>query len=141
MISDRIADKIDVADCWQWTGVTTRLGYGSVSVDGITKSAHRVVYEALVGPVPPECGLDHLCRNRSCVNPDHLEPTTHRENVLRGEGIAAKNARKTHCIVGHPFTGDNLIIRGNGRQCRECGRKRSREYMRALRKNKTKKRK
>lgn len=89
--------------------------------------AHRVVYEELVGPIPDGLMLDHLCRVRHCVNPEHLEPVTNRENVLRGEGHSAKAARATHCLKGHPYAGENLRILSNGwRRCRACHRERER---------------
>ncbi|MDP9224875.1 MAG: HNH endonuclease [Actinomycetota bacterium] len=91
--------------------------------------AHRVAYELLVGPIPEGLTLDHLCRNTSCVNPQHLEPVTVRENVLRGMGWGAKNKRKTHCHRGHPFDAKNTLrIPGGTRKCRTCANQASREY-------------
>jgi hypothetical protein len=103
----------DLGACWIWTGKLDR-GYGR----------HKAVYEALLGPVPTGLELDHLCRVRACVNPPHLEPVTHKENVLRGETIAAKHLAKTHCKHGHPFDEANTYWRktpwGVGRMCRTC---------------------
>ena len=84
--------------------------------------------------IPDGKELDHLCRNRKCVNPKHLESVTHRENILRGETIMAENARKTHCWRGHPLSGKNLKLKPNGhRQCRACAAMRSRGYKLAKR--------
>jgi hypothetical protein len=80
----------------------------------------------LVGPIPEGKQLDHLCRNRACINPEHLEPVTAKENILRGESFSAKNARKTHCIHGHELSGDNLRILKHGRVCLECRRTKDR---------------
>lgn len=112
----------DASGCWNWTGQKSPKGYAVTHFKGIsTTRAHRVFYMLLVGEVPKGFELDHLCRNRSCVNPDHLEVVTTKVNVLRGIGPTAINARKTHCIRGHPLSGDNLYTRRSGkRQCRIC---------------------
>lgn len=95
-------------------------GYGNFWNDKYT-SAHRFSYEFANGPVPDGLQLDHLCRNRLCVNPGHIEPVTQRVNMLRGISPAAENARKTHCMNGHPLIGTNLVLRKSGsRGCRHC---------------------
>jgi hypothetical protein len=107
--------------CWLWTGAL-RDGYGSyTSYDAgrvpmrKTSNAHRVVYEEFVGPIPAGLQLDHKCRVRCCVNPDHLEPVTQRENILRGEGVAAVRAKQMTCKRGHPLAWD-----GWQRRCLPC---------------------
>lgn len=89
--------------------------------------AHRVYYEARFGPIPAGLQLDHLCRNRGCVNPDHLEPVTCRENLMRGHTVAAANAKKTHCNAGHALAGDNLRVWKGKRYCIVCQRERQKE--------------
>ena len=124
-----IADNIDASgDCWQWIGNIQTGGYGQTYIDGKPRLAHRVVWETLVGKIPENLELDHLCRNSACVNPDHLEPVTHRENVRRGVAGGSANKAKTHCKHGHPFSGDNLIIEKRSsvfrrRRCRTCHNK------------------
>lgn len=114
--------KID-PECWQWQGMISDKGYGLGHYQGVGFRAHRTMYEILVGRIPDELELDHLCRNRACVKPDHLEPVTHQENVVRSNGPSAINAGKTHCIHGHAFSGDNLGIYANGkRYCKACKR-------------------
>lgn len=107
-------------ECWLWQGALD-YGYGKYSRN---KRAHRISYELLVGPIPDGLDLDHLCRNRACVNPAHLEPVAHRENVLRGESVAAKYARRTHCCRGHELTPENTYFqKGRAtRHCRACKR-------------------
>jgi hypothetical protein len=120
-VRERIAAGVvhDDSDCWLWQGVTHETGYALINVKNTTRRAHRVAYEAFVGPIPDGLTLDHLCRVRHCVNPAHLEPVTMRENLMRGDSPAAVNVRKTHCPKGHPYSGDNLYV-FKGRNCRTC---------------------
>lgn len=113
--------EVNLDDCWLWAGAKHPLGYGNIRVAGKTSYVHRVIYEALVCELPANISLDHLCRQPACFNPDHLEPVTHKENVLRGIGPTAVNAKKTHCKQGHKLAGDNLRITvAGGRLCRVC---------------------
>lgn len=122
--------------CWEWVGTTNLDGYGRMYVAGRLKQAHREMYERVNGPITTGLTLDHLCRNRVCINPDHLEAVPHRVNVLRGNGWAGKHARQTHCSQGHPLSGDNLVaaesLRGS-RRCRICWNDKCRSYMRRKR--------
>lgn len=110
--------------CWQWIAAMKSNGYGVFSMGGRAGRdyyAHRLAYEHYIGRIPEGMQIDHLCRNRACVNPTHLEPVTMKENLLRGQGPTGTNARKTHCKYGHPFTAENAYIRPNGtRHCRKC---------------------
>lgn len=108
--------------CWLWTGTVSETGYGNISVNGRSRAAHRYAYENAVAPIPAELVTDHLCRNRCCVNPQHLEPVTVRENNLRGVGAPAINSQKTHCKRGHEFTPENTKPQGHWRMCRTCVR-------------------
>lgn len=122
-LSERFWPKVRKTDgCWEWIGSVRPNSYGQVrGANGRTQKAHRVAYELLVGPIPPGLQLDHLCRNRKCVNPAHLEPVTQRVNILRGESPAAKGARATECPQGHPYDDENTRIKpGGGRDCRAC---------------------
>jgi len=103
-------------DCWIWIGVRSG-GYGRYTFRGKLTGAHRFYYELVNGPIAEGLQIDHLCRNRACVNPDHLEPVTIGENVLRGIGRSAQNARKTECLRGHPLNGSNLYIDPRGQRC------------------------
>jgi hypothetical protein len=109
-------------ECWPWVGAISRDGYGRLGRD----YAHRAAWEFHRGPIPLGWWIDHLCRNRVCVNPDHLEPVPPAVNILRGESPSARHARQTHCVRGHPLDGENLYRWRGRRQCRECRRDRQR---------------
>jgi hypothetical protein len=107
--------------CWQYSGRLNRDTHSQVKLAGRNRLGHRLAYEWLVGPIPSTLVLDHLCRNRSCVNPAHLEPVTAKENVMRGYGAPAIHARKTHCPQGHPYDETNtILLTDGGRRCRTC---------------------
>lgn len=110
-------------ECWEWRAAK-EAGYGRFGRRDATSQAHRISYENLVGPIPEGLVLDHLCRNRSCVNPEHLEPVTIGENVLRGETLPAKLKARTHCINGHEYSLANTHWLNNKRFCRACNRER-----------------
>ena len=131
-LPDRFWSKVDKSgECWEWTGSLSPEGYGRISVGGRPMYAHRLSCEDAHGPIPDGYTVDHLCRVRKCVRPDHLEPVTQRENCLRGESPAAKHARKTHCVHGHEFTRENTYVRPDSppgrpyRECRTCIRART----------------
>ena len=128
---DNSVERIPFSGCWIWLR-TIRRGneYGRVSISGRTLSAHRWVYEVIRGRIPNGLELDHICKVRCCVNPDHLEPVTHKENTLRGIGPTSQNAKKTHCVNGHELSGANLgeQWKGMGRKCVTCSRRAKLDY-------------
>ncbi len=122
----------DVNGCWPWLGKLTKAGKGGpggygkfypakeVGEKRPAVMAHRYSYELFRGKIQDGLEPDHLCRNRACVNPWHLEAVTHKVNMLRGHVPQAVNALKTHCNNGHPLSGDNLRMEGQSRRCRAC---------------------
>jgi hypothetical protein len=117
------------AGCWEWQRNVLRNGYGQKSFGGKMYLAHRVAWTDMNGPIPQSMTLDHLCRNRKCVRPNHLEPVSIKVNILRGNGMAAKNKRQTHCHNGHLFNEVNTYVCSEGsRNCRICNRKKTQLY-------------
>jgi len=107
--------------CWLWIAALDPHGYGKFRWNGDNdRRAHRYSYITYREPIPPGLVLDHLCRVKPCVNPQHLQAVTDRVNVLRGVGVAAQNAKKPTCTMGHPLEGTNLKRLGNRRRCRKC---------------------
>jgi hypothetical protein len=133
---ERLMSKVRVDGifgCWVWTAAKSGSGYGQIFYRGRQQNAHRVAYQLLVGAITPGLELDHLCRNRPCVNPAHLEPVTSSENKRRspltGRGRHANrpggnngNGLRTACRQGHAFTPANTYQRADGRRCRTCNR-------------------
>lgn len=136
LLIDRLLRRIDLTGppppapqrpveggCWLWEGGCIPAGYGSISIDDTTHMVHRVVYEAAVEPIPPNLDLDHICRVPACCNPDHLEPVTRLENVLR--------TQRATCRRGHPMTLENtgpVKGRPNQRVCRLCAKEKTRRF-------------
>lgn len=146
-VRDRLLSKIEKGEsgCWLFTGFLNDGGYGVMAdAQARTRPAHRLAYEAFVGPIPEGLQLDHLCHTRDtkcrggatcphrrCVNPAHLEPVTQRENTLRGVSFSAVNATKTHCDKGHEYTPENTYQRTpTHRVCRICNNAAYRSYYR-----------
>lgn len=130
--TDKIADVFDKfvapepnSGCWLWTGHVNNAGYGMLTRRAVSKSpmlAHRFMFSVVRGPIPHGAEIDHKCRTRCCVNPDHLEAVSRLENVRRAVPFRPGPYKQT-CPKGHPYSGENLMIKSNGRRhCRECSR-------------------
>jgi hypothetical protein len=120
-----LAGGRSVGDCWIWQGCLSH-GYGQMTYKGVPGRAYRYVYEVFVGPIPEGLELDHLCANPACVNPRHLEPVTHAENMRR-YGLRKEPA--TECWRGHSFDEDNTVVRKDGsRTCKKCRRASNRRH-------------
>lgn len=139
--NDRFFSKVSKngpGGCWLWTGAITSDGYGSYWVGNKSFKAHRIAYQMSVGTIPSGLQIDHLCRIRNCVNTDHMELVTSKENSLRGMGWAGrlgnagKQAARTHCKQGHLFDLVNTRVAANGwRYCRTCNREKARRIRKA----------
>jgi hypothetical protein len=130
---ERFWSKVDkTEECWNWSGCLLESGYGQFSVKGKIVYAHRFSLEINGVRLIDGMVCDHICRNRKCVNPNHIRQITSRENVLIGEGPSANNSRKSLCKRGHPLSGDNLYLRKRGvaveRICRSCDREKKRKW-------------
>ena len=131
-LGQRFWSKVAVApalDCWPWLASLNTGGYGQFMLDGRPQRAHRLAYEELRAEIPAGLQLDHLCRNRRCVNPWHLEPVTNAVNTARGMLPLINGERqrsKTHCANGHPYNADNTRLDPKWhRRCRACERAQS----------------
>lgn len=119
--------------CWIWQGAKLGKGYGCFHVGGKRVYTHRFAYEYFIGPIPRGLELDHLCRNRDCVNPWHLEPVAHAVNIQRGDNYRSGSFQrnKTHCPQGHPYNEENTIYRSANRvnrHCRICSKEASKKW-------------
>lgn len=123
--------EIESGGCWIWKGGTHARGYARIGHNMQRYYAHRVSYELHFGPIPNNLTIDHLCRNKACVNPAHLEAVSIRTNLLRGRGFSGMNARKTHCKYGHPLTEGNIYRQpskpAHHRACLTCNRTRNKK--------------
>lgn len=141
--NSRFWEKVDVRgpeDCWEWIGSKLVQGYGNFWLNKTVTRSHRITLSVVSGPPPsPKAMAMHKCDNTSCVNPAHLVWGTAKDNHSdmwrkgRAGGPVAQNAAKTHCLRGHPLSGDNLRLRGRDRICRQCHRDYAREAMRKSR--------
>jgi hypothetical protein len=125
----RLLAKVDTTDpqrCWIWQGAQSKEGYGHFRLYPFTEQAHRVAYWAFIGPIPDGLEIDHLCRQRACINWRHLEAVTKYQNMIRGEGLCARYARRVACKHGHPYTPESVYLYRGARLCRICMRARDR---------------
>jgi hypothetical protein len=132
-LPDRFWSKVDGPygnNCFIWIASNDgKSGYGRLTFNGKSRSAHRVAWQDVNGEIPQHLELDHLCMITSCVNFEHLELVTKKENILRGFSPQSMNARKTHCDNGHEFTEENTYLRPEGgRKCHKCSRKAEAKY-------------
>ena len=114
--------------CWQWIGAKTPQGYGSFWTGKFNSLAHRVAWKLMVGLIPDNMTIDHLCRNKLCINPNHLEVVTLRENILRGDNACSNNYKKTHCSKGHPLVAGIRPQKTEHRGCPICIKEKSQEW-------------
>lgn len=136
-LKSKIQERLSIGgfdSCWEWKGTLNHDGYGIVFDGGKGRRVSRVMWVLHRGSLDGDITIDHLCRNRACANPRHLQPVSNKENTLRGFGPTAENSRKEQCASGHWLDGDNLIVTPEGwRRCRKCRRIQTREAMRRSR--------
>lgn len=129
LLAERFWSKVRIGPgCWEWTASRWRNGYGQFGMKGTMRAAHRVAYELSIGPIPEDLEIDHLCRNRGCMNPAHMEPVPHSVNLARSsvaEVTRARHAAQTHCKHGHLYDDANTAINRGRRACRACDRDRA----------------
>ena len=124
-----VVDSIEVGDCWIWKGSLVSGGYGQTRIDNQVWMVHRLMWSVLIGDIPDGMTLDHVCRERACCNPDHMQVVDQYTNTMRGYGSPARNARKTRCLNGHQFDEANTYLNPRGqRACRACHRDRQQTY-------------
>ncbi len=136
---ERFVAKIDPTGnrgCWEWTASLSPKGYGKFRAGKKTMQAHRVSFALAGNTVPEGLQIDHVCRNRKCVNPEHLEAVTGKVNTMRGDTIPARHAARTHCLHGHELTESNLVPSCPYRKCLTCNREAAKAYARWRRANK-----
>jgi hypothetical protein len=122
--TEKIAEPFDAHnECWIWTGWKNLKGYGQFWLNGGDVPSQRVAHELFIGPIPEGYHVDHICKNRACVRPDHLQVLTHFEN----SGQARRD--KTHCLNGHEFSESNTYVFNGMRHCKTCVRDRMRKYL------------
>ena len=128
----RVLNKVEItpSGCWLWKGKLFKQGYASIWINGKDRRGHVWTYAHFYGPTPQGKVLDHLCRNRHCINPVHLEPVTPKENAMRspimGQHLKKINGAKTHCPKGHEYTPENIVAGKGRRKCKACHRERER---------------
>ena len=130
-VVERLCSKFERTDgCWEWQGGKTATGYARFKFERRDIYAHRLAYIVFRGAFDPALEIDHLCRNRGCVNPEHMEAVTHAVNLSRGSSPMVEHAHQTHCVHGHAFDEANTAIEHKGnlvfRRCRKCGANRAR---------------
>lgn len=114
----KVAFDVNGRGCWTWAAALKPAGYGHYRIDNVSFYSHRLAFEELVGPIPDGLVLDHLCSNRACCNPCHLEPVTNTENIRRAPN---RHREKTHCPQGHPYSQENTYVRYySGHRYRYC---------------------
>ena len=122
-LEERFWEKVlKTETCWLWTSANIggKYKYGHFTVNYKQVYAHRLSYELLVGQIPPNMTIDHLCNNKLCVNPEHMEVVTLQENIRRRDPFNRKYTKKTHCKRGHEFNEENTYYYKNSRNCRKC---------------------